>query len=173
MPCGGTSVGLVTGSEKREVDPYAVMRPKRGRAVAIVLAVVVFLAFSYAAITVPGREGQKGDWAVMDRLLIFVMGAAIAWFIWRFATIRAVPSERGIVVRNLLITRRLTWPDIIRMQFGGAAPWAHLDLWDADTVAVMAIQKADGAYGRELAGRLAALIHVHASAPEPEAGSRG
>lgn len=166
-------MGGVSGSAKSEVDPYAVMRPKRGRVVAIVLAVVVFLAFTYAAITVPGRDGQKGDWGIMDRLLIFAMGAAIAWFIWRFATIRAVPSERGIVVRNLLITRKLTWPEIIRMQFGGAAPWAHLDLWDADTVAVMAIQKADGAYGREMAGRLAALVHVHSSAAEPESGQRG
>lgn len=156
------------GSEKHEVDPYAVMRPQRGRLVALVLAVVVFLTFTFAAITVPGPEVQKGDWSISDRLMIFLLGAAAAWFIWRFAAIKAVPSEDGIVVRNLLITRQLSWPQIVRMQFGGAAPWAHLDLLDADTVAVMAIQKADGAYGRALAARLAALVQVHSNAAEPE-----
>ena len=65
------------------------MRPQRGRVVAIALATVVFLAFTYAAVTVPGRDRQKGDWSLMDRGLIFVLGAAIAWFIWRFATIKA------------------------------------------------------------------------------------
>jgi len=161
-------VGQVNQTRSAEPDPYAVMRPQRGRVVAIALAAVVFLAFTYAAVTVPGRDRQKGDWSLMDRGLIFVLGAAIAWFIWRFATIKAVPSPTGIVVRNLLITRRLTWPEIVRMQFGGGAPWASLDLYDADTVAVMATQKADGAHGRTLAGRLAALVHVHSSAPEPE-----
>ena len=58
-------MGGVSGSAKSEVDPYAVMRPKRGRVVAIVLAVVVFLAFTYAAVTVPGRDGQKGGFAAM------------------------------------------------------------------------------------------------------------
>lgn len=159
----------VSSSAKRETDPYAVFRPQRGRVVAIVLAAVVFLAFTYAAVTVPGQQGQKGDWGVMDRLLIFLMGAAIAWFVWRFATIRAVPSTEGIVVRNLLLTRRLSWPEIVRMQFGGGAPWAHLDLLDADTVAVMAIQKADGPRAKAEAGRLAALVHVHSSATEPGA----
>lgn len=158
----------MSDSRTREVNPYAVIRPQRGRVVAIVLTAVVFLTFTYAAITVPGREGQKGDWNIVDRVMIFLMGAAIAWFIARFAAISAIPSEDGIVVRNLLITRRLTWPEIVRMQFGGAAPWAHLDLWDADTVAVMAIQKADGEYGRAQASRLAALVHVHSSAAEPQ-----
>lgn len=166
-------MGSVSGTQKREVDPYSVMRPQRGRAVALALAVIVFLAFTFAAITVPGQEGQKGDWTIVDRLLIFGMGAVIAWFIWRFATIRAIPSTEGIVVRNLLLTRRLAWPEIVRMQFGGAAPWARLDLIDADTVAVMAIQRADGAHGQALAGRLAALVHVHSSAPEPDHGPDG
>lgn len=146
------------------------MRPRRGVVVAVFLAVVVFASFTYAAITVPGQERQKGDWGVADRLFIFGMGAGIAWFIWRFATIRAEPTPDGITVRNLLITRQLTWSQVVRLQFGGGAPWATLDLDDADTIAVMAIQKADGRHGRALAGRLAALVEVHASGIEPGRG---
>jgi len=36
-----------------------------------------------------------------------------------------------------------------------------VDLDDTDTVAVMAIQKADGAPGRAEAARLSALVQVH------------
>ncbi|MBW3086063.1 hypothetical protein KEM60_02274 [Austwickia sp. TVS 96-490-7B] len=158
-----------TSRSTADVDPYAVMALRRGMVVAVVLGLMVFALFTYAAITVPGREGQKGDWSILDRAMIFLIGAAIAWFLWRYATIKALPSREGIVVRNLLITRHLSWSQVVRVQFGGGAPWARLDLDDADTVAVMAIQKADGAHGRVLAGRLAALVHVHAVGAEPPA----
>lgn len=149
------------------MDPYAPMRPRRGSAVAAVLTVVVLVAFLFAAITIPGRDDQKGDWGIADRLFIALLGVAIAWFIWRFASVRALPSSTGIVVRNLFVTRRLDWHEVLRVQFGGGAPWARLDLTDTDTVAVMAIQKADGPHGRALASRLAALVQVHGSAAEP------
>ncbi len=143
------------------------MRPHRGSAVAVVLTVAVLVTFLFTAITIPGREDQKDDWAIADRLFIALLGVAIAWFIWRFASVRALPSSTGIVVRNLFITRRLDWQEVLRVQFGGGAPWARLDLTDTDTVAVMAIQKADGAHGRALASRLAALVQVHGSGAEP------
>ena len=61
----------------------------------------------------------------------------------------ATPSREGLTVRNLVLTRTLEWPEIIGIQFGGGEPWVSLDLLDGDTLAVMAIQKADG----EVAGR--------------------
>lgn len=143
------------------------MRPRRGALVAAVLGAVILGSFLFAAITVPGADSQKGDWGVADRIFIAGLGIAIAWFIWRFATIRALPSRTGIVVRNLFVTRRLEWSEVMRVQFGGGAPWARLDLTDTDMIAVMAIQKADGAHGRALASRLAALVQVHAQGAEP------
>ncbi|GMA39879.1 hypothetical protein GCM10025883_19240 [Mobilicoccus caccae] len=128
----------------------------------MVMAVLVLLVFTISAVFVPGQALQKDDWAISDRIMLFLLGAAIAAFLWRFAIIRAVPSPEGLVVRNILVTRRLAWGDIVRLQFGGGSPWAYLDTWDADTVPLMAIQKADGEYGRSEAGRLAALIDYHA-----------
>ena len=148
-------------------DPYAVIRPRRGRLVPVVMAVLVFVTFTAAAIIVPGQAEQKDDWAISDRLLMFLMGAVIAWFLSRFALIRAVPSPEGLVVRNLLITRHLGWAEVVRLQFGGGSPWAYLDTADFETVPLMAIQKADGEYGRAEASRLAALIDYH-SAREPD-----
>lgn len=43
-----------------------------------------------------------------------------------------------------------------------------LELTDTDTVAVMAIQKADGAHGRAMAARLAALIEFHGESDVPQ-----
>lgn len=148
-------------------DPYAVIRPRRGRVVAIVAAVVVLAGFTFSAIVIPGQESQKEGWTVADRLALFGMGLAIAGFLWRLASIRATPSREGLVVRNLFITRRFAWGQVLRMQFGGGSPWASIDLSDTDTVAVMAIQKADGARGREEAARLAALIEYHSTVREP------
>ncbi|HYO85161.1 MAG TPA: PH domain-containing protein [Dermatophilaceae bacterium] len=149
------------------LDPYAVMRPKWGRLVARIAAAVVLASFVVAALLIPGDERQKAEWGLGDRLMILGSGVGIAWLLWRFGSIKAVPSRDGVVVRNLLVTRRLTWPQIVRVQFGGGAPWASLDLDDTDILAVMAIQKADGQHGRALASRLAALIQVHSRAEEP------
>ena len=143
-------------------DPYAVFRPRWGSGVPILMAVVVLLAFAAAAITMPGKS-----WMVTDRLFLFALGAATSWFLSRFARIEARPSEKGLVVRNLFLTRELEWSQVLRLQFGGGAPWASIDTTDADTVAVMAIQKADGERAQRQAARLAALIEHHCGGVEP------
>lgn len=147
-------------------DPYAVFRPRQGRRVALTMSVLSIVIFTGGALSVPSAEPQLGGWSASDRLVLILCGLAVAASLWRFASIRAVPSTRGLVIRNLVTTRTLEWAQIIRVQFGGGAPWVSLDLDDTDTVAVMAIQKADGAFGRAEAARLTALVQVH-SRPRP------
>ena len=146
-------------------DPYAVFRPRQGRRVALTMAVLSVLIFSGGALSLPRVDPVVGGWDVVDRLMLASCGLAVAAALWRFASIRAVPSRRGLVVRNLLTTRTLQWAQIIRVQFGGGAPWVSVDLADTDTVAVMAIQKAEGARGRAEAARLSALVQVHGCPP--------
>lgn len=148
-----------------QVDPYAVFRPRRGRRVALVMAALSVLIFTGVALSIPWVDRERGGWGVLDRLLLSLCGVAIAALLLRFATIRAVPSPQGLMIRNLIITRRLEWPQVIRVQFGGGAPWVIVDLEDTDIVAVMAIQKADGAFGRAEASRLSALVQVHSQTP--------
>jgi Bacterial PH domain len=148
-------------------DPYAVFRPRRGRKVATGVAIAALLIFTVGAISLPQGDPLFGGWTIIDRLMLVLIGVVIAALMWRYASIRAVPSREGLVVRNLFTTRRLTWPQIIRVQFGGGAPWVTLDLDDTDTVAVMAIQKADGSFSRTEAGRLSALVQVHGERPDP------
>ena len=127
------------------------------------LSVVIFTG---GALWMPSVDPSLGGWSISDRLLLTCCGLAVAASLWRFASIRAVPSTRGLVIRNLITTHTLEWAQIIRVQFGGGAPWVSIDLDDTDTVAIMAIQKADGAFGLAEAARLSALVQVH-SRPAP------
>lgn len=126
----------------------------------MVMAVLSVVIFTGGAISLPGLDPSNGSWDLLDRLFLVLCGVALAAALWRYASIRAVPSPEGLVIRNLVTTRKLEWAQIVRVQFGGGAPWVTLDLDDTDTVAVMAIQKADGAHGRAAAGRLSALVQV-------------
>ena len=127
------------------------------------LSVVIFTG---GALSMPSLDPSLGGWGISDRLMLTCCGLVVAASLWRFASIRAVPSTRGLVIRNLITTRTLEWAQIIRVQFGGGAPWVSIDLDDTDTVAIMAIQKADGAFGLAEAARLSALVQVH-SRPAP------
>ena len=130
------------------------------------MVLLSLLIFTGGALLMPRVDPQLGGWGVLDRLLLVLFGVAVAASLWRFASIRAVPSTNGLVIRNLVITRNLEWAQIVRVQFGGGAPWVSVDLDDTDTVAVMAIQKADGAFGQAEAARLSALVQIH-SRPSP------
>lgn len=152
-----------TGSSS--TDALAPFRPKRGRAVALGVVWTSLAVFGVIAVVMPAQAG--GRWGVGDRLMFFGLGVAIAFVAWRYASIVAVPSREGLVVRNLVLTRSLEWPEIVAIQFGGGEPWVTLDLEEGDTVAVMAIQKADGPVAGREASRLAALVQAFGEAAEP------
>lgn len=121
----------------------------------------------FGAIGVVMSTQSVAGWGPGDGLMFFGLGVLIALIAWRYASIVAVPSRSGLVVRNLVLTRTLEWPEIVRIQFGGGEPWVSLDLEDGDTVAVMAIQKADGPVAGREASRLAALVQAFGEAREP------
>jgi hypothetical protein len=141
-----------------DVDPYAVMRPRRGRAVAIGFGIGSLVLFGAVAVLV-SRAGIRG-WGLTDSLLMFGVGVLIALMMWRFAALRAVPSPSGLEVRNVLLTRTIRWDEVERVRFAGGDPWVLLDLTDGDQLAVMAVQRADGPYGQAEASRLAALVEA-------------
>jgi len=143
----------------------APFRPRRGRAVALGVVWGSLAIFGLIAMMMPTQS--DGRWGLADRLMFFALGVLVALAAWRYAAITAVPSRDGLVVRNLVVTRTLEWPEIVRIQFGGGEPWVSLDLEDGDTVAVMAIQKADGPVSAREASRLAALIQAFGEAREP------
>lgn len=135
----------------------APFRPRRGRAVALGMGVAVLVIFIGVAILIPG-PAAGGSWALADRLLLVGFGLAIAALLWRYASIRAVATDAGLQIRNLMISRRVAWADIVSVRFPEGDPWVSLELIDTDVVAVMAVQRADGEHGQQEAQRLATLV---------------
>ena len=148
---------------------FADFHPHRGRAVALGFAVATLLVFGLIAVFLPGPE-VGGTWKVGDRVFFAGLGVAIAFLLWRFASIRAVPTREALTVRNLFTTRTITWDAVVDVRFGDGDPWVTVELDDTDTLAVMAIQRADGDLARAEASRLVALVQaLGPPAPSPEA----
>ena len=142
-------------------------RSRRGRAVGYVGATGQAVVLLAAAALLPWSGPKTVGW--YDRLGFVVVAALIGWGLHRLASVSAVPSEGGLVVRNVLLTRRLEWAEILGIHFGSGDPWVLLDLSDGDTLAVMAIQRADGTRATAEAGRLATLMALHDLRPPPPA----
>ncbi len=146
-----------TGPERPagRTDLYRPFVSRRGRRMALGVGVAQLLVLTVVALTLP----TLFSWA--DKIEMIGFGLLVAFVLWRFASVRAVPSTSGLVVRNLVRTTRLEWPQIVAVRLGGGAPWVSLDLDDLETFAVMAIQRADGEFGQAEASRLATLIAVN------------
>ncbi len=138
-------------------DEQATFRPRRGRILPLVMAGVAVVVCTIVAIGM----GAAGEWQVGDQLALVGLGLAMAAFLGRYASIKAVPDGAGLTVRNLMLTRTVTWDEVIEVRFPDGAPWVTLELDDGDELAVMAIQRADGRLGRDEAMRLARIVDRH------------
>lgn len=126
-----------------------------------IMAITSVLVFTLVAIFSPSYEGAAPAVSLLNRVAIFGLGLLIGAFLWRYAVIRAVPTQQGLTVVNLFRTYELEWAQILTVGFSGGNAWAVLELTDTEELAVMAIQRADGEGAHKEASRLAALIQHH------------
>lgn len=141
-------------------DPlHRAFRPRAARLVCLPLAALSLAMMVGLAVGFPALTGVR--LGAGDRIGFVGLGVLIAWFLLREAGVRAVPDADGLTVRNLVRSRRLAWAQIVSVRFGPDRPWVLLDLADGDTLAVMAVQRADGDRARAEARRLATLVARH------------
>lgn len=155
-PAGGTD-------DRR--DLHAPFRPRFARAVTLTLVVVLLVLTAVLVVVLPAGIP---DVTASDRAAFAVAGAAFAWFCWRQASVVARPDADGLTVRNLVVTRRLSWAQIVSVRFGQGRPWVQLDLDDGDTLAVMGVQRSDGARAEREARRLATLVALHTATTQDD-----
>lgn len=148
-------------TEHSAAAAYATFRPRRSRIVSVVMAIAVVVVFTIVAFTIP-RGGVTG-WNTPDSAAMIVFGVAVAAFLLRYALVRATPSPQGLHIQNLIVSRDVEWAEIVNVQFGGGTPWLVLELSDTETMAVMAVQRSDGAFATAEARRLAALVEANNS----------
>ncbi|QGN59346.1 PH domain-containing protein [Nostocoides sp. HKS02] len=148
-----------TSTSPDDQAAFAPFRPRRGRTVAIAAAVLSVVIFGVVAVFLPG-PAQAGNWRVGDRVFFAGLGVAMAYLLWRYASIRATPTRETLTVRNLFTTRAVSWQSVVDVKFAGGDPWVSLELDDTDVLAVMAIQKADSTFALAEARRLVALVQA-------------
>ena len=143
---------------------YAPFRPRLARVVTLVVGALLGVGTVALVALLPQFYTRS---VVLDLVGISLVGLLGVWFCWRQASVVAVPDARGLTVRNLVVTRRLEWAEIVLVRFGQGRAWAQLDLSDGDTLAVMGIQRSDGERATHEAGRLAALVQAHGTPDSP------
>jgi len=143
----------------RREELHAPFRPVRGRRTAIGAAVAQAAVLVWVAAAMASTGPEAAHW--YDRVGVLLVAGAIGAMLWRFARLAAFPSDEGLTVRNLSGDRTVAWAEIVSVRFGGGNPWVTLDLADADSLAVMAVQRADGAAAEAEARRLATLVALH------------
>lgn len=141
----------------RREELHRPLRPRAGRVVPAVIAVLWLLVFFGLAAGYPPYPGI----GVGDRIGFSLLAVVGAYVLYRFATVAVVPDETGLVVRNIIGSRRLEWAEVVGVRYGRDSTWALLDLSDGTTVSALGIQTADGAHARRAAVRLATLVELH------------
>ncbi|ROS74511.1 PH domain-containing protein [Cellulomonas sp. PhB143] len=152
----------MSGSPGRRPDPYAPFRPRYGRWTAIVVGSLVLVGCVVVASAAHGQMATTGN-----RASLVVFGLVVVLILWRVGGVRADVDREGITVRNVARTERYEWTQVVAVRFGADQPWLRLDLSDGQTVAVVAVQQADGDRARAEAGRLAALAQAHGEGVDP------
>ena len=139
-----------------------VFRPRMLRTVGLILAPLVTAAFIAASIAFTIIE-WKGWRPAVDSVWMIGLGVALSLAILRFALIVARADEDGLFVRNIVLTRRYEWSQIVGVSYSEPLgdSWANLSLSDGTTAAVMAIQAADGPRAADAANRLRILVDEH------------
>jgi hypothetical protein len=140
---------------------WAPFRPVRGRRTALGFAIAQAVVLVALAAVLPGA-----GW--FDWIGFVAVAAAIGGVLLRFAQLRADPSPAGLAVRNLVHREDLRWEQIVSVRFGDGDPWVMLDLSDGRLLAVMAIQRADGARALGEARRLATLVAAGSRTPRDD-----
>ncbi|MCR6482660.1 PH domain-containing protein [Amycolatopsis sp. OK19-0408] len=107
-----------------------------------VLAVALLAVFVVVAVLL--RNGDTGvRFQRSDQAAMIGIGILLAFGVLLFAFARVRADEEGIEVRNILLTRRFAWTDVLSVSFPDGASWARLELPDDEYHSVMAVQAVD------------------------------
>jgi hypothetical protein len=118
--------------------------------------VVIVLAVGFLWAMLPGEV--QDDFSSFQRITLLGFFVAVIAVLYGLFRTSARATEAGLVVVNGYRRHDLEWGQIVRLSLTPNRPWALMDLDDGTTLAVMAIQSADGARATRSAKELAAVI---------------
>ncbi|MFE2722426.1 PH domain-containing protein [Kitasatospora sp. NPDC059327] len=112
--------------------------PRRTRAVLLPVCALLVVMFAAIAVALPA------SWQFNDRLMMVLSGVLFAGAGLMLARPRVIADAEGVTVVNFVRRRRLTWAEIVRVNFRQGDPWATLDLADGTSLAAVGIQSGLG-----------------------------
>lgn len=147
--------------------PLRVYRPLGARLVAATTAGVLTVLFAFLWLTLPDRVRDGfGPFQRLTLLAFFVLVLLILYGVFRT---RVSASERGISVTNGFRRHDFDWAEVVRVALTQDRPWALVDLTDGSTVALMALQAADGPRAKQSTRELSAMVADRSTHPGAEA----
>jgi Bacterial PH domain len=133
-------------------------RPERLRRICAVAAVVVLVVFGVGAGLL--RAYSTGaSFGRDDQVALVGIGVLIALGVLLLGRSSLEADARGLRVRNVLGSHDVRWDVVRAVVFRDGSPWASLDLVDDETLALMAVQAADGERAVQV---ITALRRLHA-----------
>lgn len=118
----------------------------------------VLLVFGTIAGLLPAGSADGLRFGLVDQLLFFGLGVALALALLALTRPRIRADQTGIWVRNVFAERFFPWPVVAAVHLPSGAPWAQLELQDDQTVGLLAIQAGDGLLARRNVERLQARL---------------
>ncbi|GAA3277750.1 PH domain-containing protein [Streptomyces lavendulae] len=108
-------------------------RPTRTRAVLLGVGLAMFATITAIALLLESLSPG-------ERVSFVVTAALMASVLVLLSRPKVVADETGVTVVNLTTTRRLEWPQIVRVNLRPGDPWVFLDLSDGTSLPVLGIQ---------------------------------
>jgi hypothetical protein len=123
-------------------DADVVVRPRRVVWMSGTLAVVLLAVFVTVAVLL--RSQDTGViFMVSDQIAMIGVGVLLAGAAMLFATPTVRADADGVYVRNIGVSRRFTWDEVVAVSFPDGASFARLELPDYEYYSMMAIQAVD------------------------------
>ncbi|MFV2119083.1 PH domain-containing protein [Streptomyces sp. Act-28] len=135
-------------------------RPRRTRAVLLAAGAVMFAVITAVALTLERlHPGER---------MSFVLTAGLFYGVLvLLSRPKVVADEDGVTVVNLTRSRRLAWPEILRVNLRVGDPWVFLDLSDGTSLPALGIQPGIGkAQAVRDARALRTLVETRGTGPE-------
>ncbi|AXE76790.1 PH domain-containing protein [Streptomyces atratus] len=108
-------------------------RPTRTRVVLLTVGAAMFVVITVIALTLEQLSAGERSSFIFTALLFFGVLALLS-------RPKIVANEGGVTVVNLTRTRRLSWPEILRVNLRVGDPWVFLDLSDGTSMPALGIQ---------------------------------
>ncbi|MDQ1011979.1 hypothetical protein QFZ82_006464 [Streptomyces sp. V4I23] len=135
-------------------------RPTRTRIVLLTVGAVMCTVLIAVTLLLERLSGPERVSFIFTALLFFGVLALLS-------RPKVVADEDGVTVVNLTRTRRLAWPEILRVNLRPGDPWVFLDLSDGTSLPALGIQPGIAkAQAIDDARALRALAETHGTRPD-------